>query len=85
MAYFEDLTLYYKPTCPYCVKVMAYMQDQDIACQMKNTTEPGVRDELIHIGGKGQVPCLIIQGSPLYESDDIIQYLHGLVAAEEIG
>lgn len=85
MAYLEDLTLFYKPTCPYCTKVLAYMQEQDIACEMKNTLEPGVRDELIAIGGKGQVPCLIIGGQPLYESDDIIEYLHGLVAAEEIG
>ena len=61
------------------------MEEQDIACEMRNTLEPGVRDELIAIGGKGQVPCLVIDGQPLYESDDIIQYLHGLVAADEIG
>lgn len=85
MAYLEDLTLFYKPTCPYCVKVLSYMEEQDIACNMKSTLEPGVRDELISIGGKGQVPCLVIGGQPLYESDDIIEYLHGLVAAEEIG
>lgn len=85
MAYLENLTLFYKPTCPYCVKVLAYMQEQDIACEMKNTMEPGVRDELISIGGKGQVPCLIIAGRPMYESDDIIAYLHGIVAADEIG
>ncbi len=85
MAYFENLVLYEKPTCPYCQKVLAYMQEQDIACELKNTLEPGVRDELIAIGGKGQVPCLVIDGQPMYESDDIIMYLHGLVAADEIG
>lgn len=85
MAYIPNITLYYKPTCPFCVKVLAYMEEQDIACEMRNTLEPGVRDELISIGGKGQVPCLVIDGQPLYESDDIIQYLHGLVAADEIG
>ncbi len=85
MAYLENLVLYYSPTCPYCTKVLAYMQNQDIACEMKNTMEPGVKDELISIGGKGQVPCLVISGSPMYESNDIIQYLHGLVAADEIG
>lgn len=85
MAYLEDLTLFYSPTCPYCTKVLAYMQEQDIACEMKNTREPGVSDELVAIGGKNQVPCLIISGQPMYESDDIIMYLHGLVAADEIG
>lgn len=85
MAYLENLTLYYKASCPYCRKVLAYMEEQDIACEMKNTLEPGVREELIAIGGKGQVPCLIIDGQPMYESADIIMYLHGLVAAEEVG
>ncbi len=85
MAYIPNITLYYKPTCPFCVKVLTYMEEQDIACEMRNTLEPGVRDELISIGGKGQVPCLVIDGQPLYESNDIIQYLHGLVAADEIG
>lgn len=85
MAYLSNLTLYYKPTCPYCQKVLAYMAEQDIACEMRDTLEPGVRDELIAIGGKGQVPCLIIDGKPLYESDDIIAYLHGVVAADELG
>lgn len=85
MAYLSNLTLYYKPTCPYCQKVLAYMEEQDIACEMKDVTIPGVVDELVAIGGKNQVPCLIIDGQPMYESDDIIQYLHGVVAAEEIG
>ena len=85
MAYLSNLTLFYKPTCPYCQKVLVYMADQDIACEMKEVTIPGVVDELVAIGGKNQVPCLIIDGQPMYESDDIIMYLHGLVAAEEIG
>ena len=85
MAYIPNIVLYSQPTCPLCRKVLAYMEEQDIACEMRNTLEPGVRDELIAIGGKGQVPCLVIDGQPLYESDDIIQYLHGLVAADEIG
>ncbi len=72
MAYIPNIVLYSKPTCPFCRKVLAYMEEQDIACEMRNTLEPGVRDELI-------------DGQPLYESDDIIQYLHGLVAADEIG
>ena len=85
MAYLSNLTLYFKPTCPFCIKVLDYMEQQDIACEMRDTLQPGVRGELVAIGGKGQVPCLIIDGAPLYESDDIIAYLHGLVAADELG
>jgi glutaredoxin len=31
--------------------------------------------ELLAVGGKKQVPCLFINGKPLYESLDIIQWL----------
>lgn len=81
MAYLEDLTLYYKPTCPFCHKVLSYMEQNGIECQMRNILEPGVRDELIAIGGKGQVPCLIIDGVAMYESDDIINYLRDRIKA----
>ncbi len=85
MAFIPGLILYYKPTCPYCRKVMAYMQDQDIEMEMRNTAVPGVVDDLVALTGKTQVPCLLINGEPMLESDDIIAYLHGLVAANEIG
>lgn len=85
MAFIPNLVLYYKPTCPYCRKVLAYMQDQDIEMEMRNTMEPGVIDDLMALTGKTQVPCLVIDGIPMLESDDIIMYLHGLVAADEIG
>lgn len=85
MAFLPDMILYYKPTCPYCVKVLAYMQDQDIAMEMRDTTDPANRDELAGIAGKTQVPCLVIDGVPMLESDDIVMYLHGVVAADELG
>jgi len=33
------------------------------------------REELISIGGQSQIPCLVIDGKALYESDDIIEWL----------
>lgn len=33
------------------------------------------RKRLISVGGKEQVPCLFIDGTPLYESIDIISWL----------
>lgn len=33
-------------------------------------------ERLIHDGGKDQVPCLLIEGRPLYESMDIIEWLN---------
>ena len=37
--------------------------------------DAGAREALIEIGGKGQVPCLIIDGKALYESADIVRWL----------
>lgn len=71
----EKLILYHMPFCPYCVRVFRYLEKKGIAISMKNIQEnAGYRQELIQIGGKGQVPCLLIDGKPLYESLDIIAW-----------
>jgi len=42
---------------------------------MKDThADPANTGELIKIGGRSQVPCLVIDGRALYESNDIIQW-----------
>ncbi|NBO24697.1 MAG: glutaredoxin, partial [Chlamydiae bacterium] len=43
---------------------------------LKNiSSDPIAKEELFHIGGKVQVPCLFIDGTPLYESQYIIDWL----------
>ena len=74
MAYYDDLTLYYKKTCPYCQKVMRFMEENNINLDMREILQPGNQNDLIKVGGRKQVPCLIIRGKALYESDDIISY-----------
>jgi glutaredoxin len=70
------LILYIKDTCPYCQTVLDFMHEQGIQLPLKNlSTTPKFREELIKIGGKPQVPCLVIDGKALYESDDIIRWL----------
>ena len=51
------------------------MQSRNITIPLKDTTDPANREELVRIGGKGQVPCLVIDGKALYESMDIIAWL----------
>ncbi len=68
------LTLYYKPTCPFCIKVLEYLQDKKITVTLKNTSDESYQQELLKIGGQKQVPCLVIDGKALYESDDIINW-----------
>ena len=75
----ENHILYYKPTCPYCLKVLRYMDGEDIQLEMRNTLEGRNAADLVAIGGKQQVPCLIIDGQALYESNDIIAYLRGKI------
>lgn len=70
-----ELTLYHFDGCPFCAKVRGYLQEQKISVPMKDTHEdPANKEELIAIGGKGQVPCLVIDGKALYESNDIIHW-----------
>jgi glutaredoxin 3 len=72
----SDLVLYMRPTCPYCRKVMTFMDKQDISIPMRDVSrDPAAHEELVRTGGMAQVPCLFIDGKPMYESDDIIAYL----------
>ena len=69
------VTLYHSMGCPYCAKVRDFLHKEGISVAMKDIhAVAGAREELIKIGGKGQVPCLIIDGKALYESTDIIEW-----------
>jgi len=72
-----ELVLYYYPTCPYCRKVTRFIDKNNLnEIDLKNINQDNQAEkELINIGGKRQVPCLFIDGEPLYESDDIIKWL----------
>jgi glutaredoxin 3 len=71
----SKLTLYVSDNCYYCKKVLSYMKAEGINLQIKRVGEGDNKEILIQKGKKGQVPCLFIGDKPLYESDDIIQYL----------
>ena len=75
MGAFENHVLYVRMTCPYCVKVLRFMKERGIRIELRNIEEFAVARELVAIGGKQQVPCLVVDGKALYESDDIIAYL----------
>jgi len=70
------LTLYKFDGCYFCDRVLAVIEELELELSYRDTmSEPGARDELIRIGGKAQVPCLLINGDPLYESADIVAFL----------
>ena len=69
--------LYMFETCPFCRNVINEIEKEgrsDIEFHDIRKNEED-RMTLINVGGKEQVPCLFIDGKPLYESDDIIQWL----------
>ena len=71
-----QLTLYYSPTCSYCFRVLDFMKKNNIEAVLKDTrSNQANREELRKIGGRTQVPCLVIDDKALYESDDIIAWL----------
>ena len=72
-----SLELYYYPECPYCQKVLRALDELGAgdAVALKNIhADDSARQTLITVGGKQQVPCLFVDGDPLYESDDIVRW-----------
>ena len=70
-----ELTLYYRPGCPYCKKVIRFIDKNDISVVHKNIENPKYAKELIAIGGTQEVPALIIEGKAMYGSTAIIKWL----------
>jgi len=72
-----ELKLYMFETCPFCRKVLNEIESSgrnDVELHNIHKSELD-RMELISVGGKQQVPCLFIDGKPMYESDDIVAWL----------
>ena len=71
------LELYYFPACPYCRRVLNYLEESGrsdvVLADAKN--DQAAAEYLKEKGGKYQVPCLFIDGKPMYESLDIIDWL----------
>ena len=75
----QDFELYFKPDCPFCLKVLNYYKDNGIIKFISYNIEDETagyenQEKLEKVGGKIQVPCLVVDGKAMYESDDIIEY-----------
>lgn len=72
------LNLYYKPYCPYSVRVTTANETINAPLQLLDVVaDPAHKAALIEKGGKYQVPFLedTDRGVTMYESVDIINYL----------
>lgn len=73
----SKLKLYIRERCPFCMKVLDYMNENNIEdIEVVDISKDEMAEkELEEKGGKNQVPCLKIDDRYMYESLDIIEYL----------
>ena len=71
------LELFILESCPYCHKVMDFLNKENIDYRKIDIKNKESEESLIKIGGKRQVPFLIDneRNIQMYESNDIIEYL----------
>ena len=74
------ISLFILSTCPYCRKVLNYLDTTDIEYNILNIDDKANYDEMMRLGGKRQVPLLFDGDNNvvMYESADIIEYLKTL-------
>ena len=75
------IELFVLETCPYCKKVMNFLEDKSIKYRLIDIANKESEESLIQIGGKRQVPFLVDneRNIQMYESDDIIEYLKTII------
>lgn len=74
------IQLYFDPACPFCVRVLDHLSRNNIPFEEKQISlraDSPNKQELIAMGGKGQVPFLNDpeRNVHMYESADIIAYV----------
>ena len=74
------IRLYFDPACPFCARVLDHLETHGIAYEKKQISlraDSETKQELVALGGKGQVPFLNdpARNVRMYESADIIAYV----------
>lgn len=69
------ITLFAKSGCQYCAKAISALDAHGLSFTKKNIADDAVREELVALGGKHQVPYLVDGDVTMYESDAIVAYL----------
>ena len=75
----RELVLYKYNSCPYCQRVLRALRGMEDVVQVEfrdTMRDPGARSALIQATGRTTVPCLFIDGEPLFESADIVRWLN---------
>ncbi len=71
-----DLVLYKFDSCLFCKRVDRVVRRLGVPMDLRDTRrDAAAARELVRVGGDDQVPCLFVDGKPMYESADIIEFL----------
>lgn len=78
----HTLVLYQFAACPYCQRVLRRLPDLGLEVQLRDTArDRAAAADLRAATGGSQVPCLFIDGVPMLESADILDFLEAHAAA----
>jgi glutaredoxin len=70
------LELYYFEACPYCQLVLEVIEDLSLKVEYKDIRKDEASlSKLIQDTGRRTVPCMYIDGKPMHESSDIMNWL----------
>lgn len=75
----KTLELYYFDQCPYCQIVMQTLRVTGLEDDVKFydiLENPHYKQKLMQDTGRSTVPCMYIDGKPMFESRDISDWLH---------
>lgn len=84
----KKLELYYFPQCPFCQTVLSAMRVTGLEAEVTLydiLDEPHYREKLISDTGRSTVPCLYIDGEPMFESKEIARWMHEYAREEQTG
>lgn len=81
----RTLVLYKGDNCPYCVDVMTGMEGLGLPVELRDAGgDPEAARELRALIGVPQIPCLVIDGVPMLESQDILAWLRAHAAQRPV-
>jgi glutaredoxin len=70
------LDFYYFESCPYCQRVITVINKLKIKVNWKDTMKDSANGKkLREVTGRTTVPCLFIDGEPMFESLDIMKWM----------
>ena len=73
-----SLELYHRKTCSFSRRVRTFIEDNGLKPRIVYhdiDEDPAARRKLRELTGEEQTPCLVVEGEPVLESDDIVAWL----------